>query len=241
MAAVLASAAAVAGCGDDSGDLTVSAAASLRAPLTTCTEGSDGPRVRLQFAGSDELAAQIRQGVRPDVYAAANTALPDQLAREGLLERPAAFATNRLVLATPANGAVGGLDDLERGGVRLAIGSEGVPIGDYTREVVARLGRERARRILANVRSEEPDVRGIVGKLVHGAADAGFVYRTDVGAAGLRAIPLPGRLQPEVAYGAGVVKGTGAAEDARAFVAGLSRGRCAGALRAAGFGPPPRR
>ena len=227
--------------GDDRDGLIVSAASSLRAALTECAAESGDPRVRLQFAGSDELAAQIREGVRPDVYAAANTELPDRLAREGLLDRPATFATNRLVVATPARGTVGALEDLERDGVRLAIGSAGVPIGDYARAVVARLGPERARRIMANVRSEEPDVKGIVGKLAQGAADAGFVYRTDVGAAGLRAIPLPDRLQPEVAYGAGVVTGTGAPEDARAFVAGLSRGRCADALRSAGFGPPPRR
>jgi molybdate transport system substrate-binding protein len=242
VAAIATGAAIAAGCGDDDPDaLVVSAAASLRGALTECANSEQEPRIRLQFAGSDELAAQIRKGVRPDVYAAANTRLPDQLAREGLLERPATFATNRLVLATPPRGTVDALEDLERAGLRLAIGSEGVPIGDYTREVIARLGARRARRVLANVRSEEPDVKGIVGKLAQGAADAGFVYRTDAGAAGLRALPLPDRLQPEVAYAAAAVTGTDAAEEARAFVAGLRRGRCAGALRSAGFGPPPGR
>ena len=231
-----------AGCGGDTtGDLVVSAAASLRAPLTECSRSREAPRIRLQFAGSDELAAQIRKGVRPDVYAAANTKLPDQLAEEGLLERPAVFATNRLVLATPPGSSIDGLDDLERPDLRLVLGSEGVPIGDYTREVVGRLGAERERAVLANVRSEEPDVNGIVGKLAQGAADAGFVYRTDVAAAGLRAVALPERLQSEVAYGAGVVKGTDLPEDARAFADGLRTGPCAQALRAAGFGRPPDR
>ena len=55
-----------------------------------------------QFAGSDELAAQIRQGVKPDVYAAANTTLPDELHADGLVEKPVAFASNTLVLAVPA-------------------------------------------------------------------------------------------------------------------------------------------
>ena len=57
--------------------------------------------MRLSFAGSDELAAQIRQGVKPDVYAAANTRLPDELYDEGLLGEPVEFATNELVLAVP--------------------------------------------------------------------------------------------------------------------------------------------
>ena len=59
----------------------VSAAASMTEALTECAKGYPDATVRLSFAGSDELAAQIRQGVKPDVYAAANTKLPDALAR----------------------------------------------------------------------------------------------------------------------------------------------------------------
>jgi molybdate transport system substrate-binding protein len=244
-AAVLAaSAAAVAGCGGqggERGELVVSAASSLGAPLRACTARSHpGPRVRLQLAGSDELAAQIRQGVRPDVYAAASTVLPERLAAEGLVEPPVAFATNRLVVAVRGGAPVDAVDDLTADGVKIALGSEGVPIGDYAREAIARLGAERGRRILANVRSEEPDAKGVVGKLAQGAADAGFVYRTDARAARLRTIPLPERLEPDVAYGAAVVKGTDRREEARAFVEGLHSAQCADALRDAGFGRAPR-
>lgn len=225
---------ALAGCGGGNDELTVSAASSLSGVLRDCA----GDDVRLQFAGSDELAAQIRKGVKPDVYAAANTKLPDELAKEGRLERPATFATNRLVLAVRAGAPVRALGDLERDGVRIAIGSEGAPIGDYTRDVLARLGAKRERAILANVRSEEPDVKGIVGKLSQGAADAGFVYVTDAQAANLKAIGLPEGVDPQVAYGAGVVKGTDRRDDARAFVEGLREGPCADALKEAGFGAP---
>ena len=58
--------------------------------------------MQLSFAGSDELAAQIRAGAKPDVFAAANTKLPDELFAEGLVERPRVFAANKLVLAVPA-------------------------------------------------------------------------------------------------------------------------------------------
>ena len=224
------------GGGGDGDELIVSAASSLQEPLTKCVDDD----VRLQFAGSDELAAQIRRGARPDVYAAASTALPDQLASEGLLERPVAFTTNTLVLAVAEDAGIERVDDAAAEGVRLAIGSDGVPVGDYTRELLARLGAARERAILANVRSEEPDVKGIVGKLSQGAADAGFVYRTDARAAGLASVPLPGDLQPQVAYAAGVVEGAEPRADAAAFVAGLTDGRCAQALREAGFGAPPR-
>ena len=73
-----------AGCGDDDeqaagAQLTVSAAASLQAALTACA----GDATRLQFAGSDELAAQIRQGAPVDVLAAANTSDPGRARRRG--------------------------------------------------------------------------------------------------------------------------------------------------------------
>jgi molybdate transport system substrate-binding protein len=118
-----------------------------------------------------------------------------------------------------------------------------VPIGSYTRTVLERLPAAQRRAILAGVRSQEPDVAGIVGKLTQGAVDAGFVYVSDVRGAGgrLRAIELPGALQPSVAYGVAVVRGSEHAEQARAFVDGLLRGAGRGALADAGFEPPPRR
>ena len=78
---------------------------------------------------------------------------------------------------------------------------------------------------------------GIVGKLTQGAADAGFVYITDVKAAGgaLKAIELPADVQPQVAYGVAVVKGAKHAEQAQAFVDGLLKGDGADQLREAGL------
>jgi molybdate transport system substrate-binding protein len=215
----------------------VSAASSLTEPLTACSRQFSGADVRLSFAGSDELAAQIRQGVKPDVYAAANTSLPDQLADAGLLDRPVVFATNELVIATPNHSDVESFSDLAAPGVKLVIGSETVPVGAYTREVLGTLPAAQEKKILANVRSNEPDVKGIVGKLTQGAADAGFVYRTDL-VDGLRAVSLPGGQQPVVEYGAGVVKGGRQPELAEQYLDGLSNGACAEALRSAGFGAP---
>jgi molybdate transport system substrate-binding protein len=235
----------LAGCGDDDDDsrprLVVSAAASMTEALRECSPGFPDATVRLSFAGSDELAAQIRQGVEPDVFAAANTRLPDELNDEGLLSEPVEFATNELVLAVPRDSRITGLRDLTAGGVKIAIGSESVPIGSYTRETLAKLPAARARAILANVRSNEPDVKGIVGKLTQGAVDAGFVYVTDVHATGseLKAIELPPAVEPQVTYAAGAVRGAKQPGQARAYIDGLLDGDCADALRAAGFGPAP--
>jgi molybdate transport system substrate-binding protein len=235
-----------AACGEDSsqasGDQVVVSAASSLQPAFRAYAESAGIDAKQSFAGSDDLAAQIRQGVRPDVYAAANTSLPDELHAEGLVGKPVVFASNELVLAVPSDSDIASVDALAKPGTTLAIGAEGVPVGDYTREVLGRLPARESQAILDNVRSEEPDVAGIVGKLTQGAVDAGFVYVTDVVAAGdaLEAIHLPERLRPDVAYGAAVVEGASNPAGAQDFIDGLLKGDGARALHDAGFGPPPR-
>ena len=140
--------------------LTVSAAASLKNAFTAYGGTFDAATVRSSFAGSDELAAQIRQGVKPDVFASANTKLPDELYEEGLVEKPVVFASNQLVLAVPADSTVRGLDDLAKKGTTIAMGSESVPVGAYTRKVLDGLPAGERSAILGNVRSNEPDVGG---------------------------------------------------------------------------------
>jgi molybdate transport system substrate-binding protein len=242
VAAMLVVALALCGCGGGGApQLTVSSAASLRKAFTRYAHQLKGPAVRYSFAGSDALAAQIEQGVRPDVFASANTQLPDRLFARGLVKRPVVFAANRLVLAVPRGSALIGLSGLERSGVRIALGSPTVPVGSYTALVLARLPVAQRRKVLANVRDREPDVTGIVGKLLEGAVDAGFLYATDVRAAGgkLRAIGLPAALQPQIAYGAAVVSGTSHLAEARAFISGLLRGAGRADLLRDGFLPPP--
>lgn len=243
----------VAGCGGGSSsissrssggkpNLTVSAAASLQSAFTTYGEQFHQAAVRYSFAGSDMLAVEIEQGVKPDVFASANTKLPDTLYAKGLVSKPVTFAANKLVIAVPANSnKVHSVSDLERPGVTIAVGSATVPIGSYTREVLAKLGSAQSKKILANVRSEETDVSGIVGKLTQGAVDAGFTYVTDVKATkgALRAIALPASVQPVVAYGVAVVKGAPHPTQAQAFVSGLLTGAGRNDLLQAGFLPPP--
>ena len=247
LAALFATAAlAAAGCGADGtggrGEVVVSAATSLKSAFTSYGERFGEAEAQYSFAGSDELAAQIRAGARPDVFAAANTRLPDELFARGLVERPRVFASNRLVLAVPAEATkVRSLDDLAKRDVTLVVGARSVPIGAYTRRVLGRLAPATRDAILANVRSNEPDVGGISAKLTQGAADGGFLYATDVVATNgrLEAIELPARLQPQVAYAAAIVTGAEHRAAAQAFVAGLLAGAGAGALKEAGFEPPP--
>lgn len=235
-----------AGCGSSSSggkpDLVVSAASSLKDAFNQYAQQFPEAKVRASFAGSDDLAAQIEQGVKPDLFASANTKLPDELFQKGLVQKPVVFAGNRLVIAVPANGGkVSSLADLAKPGVNIAMGSDSVPVGIYTRKVLAGLPGDQSAKLLANVRSNEPDVAGVVGKVAQGAVDAGFVYITDVDATDgkLKAIELPASLQPQVAYGIAIVKGAKHPKQAQAFIDGLLHGAGQQALKAAGFDPPP--
>ncbi len=231
-----------AGCGSGSdSQLTVFAASSLQESLTAYGKSFKGADVRASFAGSDTLAAQIRQGAAADVFASADTDYPAELRRMGLVEQPVVFAANELVIAVPAGGDISAIADLAEPGRKIVIGDPSVPVGSYTREVLQRLPATEREGILANVRSEEPEVSSIVAKLGNGAADAGFVYVTDVRAAagGLRAIRIPETLRPKVAYAAAVVRGSGQQGLAQRYLDGLLNGRGATDLRRAGFLPPP--
>jgi molybdate transport system substrate-binding protein len=237
--ALLIAVAGLAACGADSADgggepLAVFAASSLREvfPLV------DGAPT-YQFGGSDELATQIREGAPADVFAAASPKYPQELFDEGVVEEPVAFATNRLVVIVPADNPAGieSVKDVAEPGVRLVVGAEGVPVGDYTRTVLTDLGLETA---LDNVVSNEDDVKGVVSKVALGEADAGFVYATDVTpvAEDVEVVEIPPEAQPPVEYQVAVVAGSEQAEAARAFIDGLLSEAGREALVEAGFGVP---
>jgi len=236
-------ASALAGCGsggDDEATLTVLGASSLTEALGRFGDAFAGATVRSSFAGSDQLAAQIKQGARADVFASADTAYPAELHREGLVGKPVVFARNRLVLVVPRGSSVESLADLARPGTKIVIGDSSVPVGEYTREVLGRLPAAEREAILANVRSEESEVSSVLAKVVDGAADAGFVYLTDARTVGceVRTLTIPNRLQPDVAYAAAVLSDSAEPELAQGYLEGLLHGRGAAELRAAGFLPP---
>ncbi len=225
--------------GSDS-TLIVLGASSLTEAVTKYGESFEGADVKPSFAGSDELAAQIQQGAKADVFASADTEYPQELFEEGSVEKPQVFARNELVIAVPEGSDIKSLADLAKPGVKLVIGDPSVPVGSYTRTVLGRLPVTQSEAIMSNVVSEETEVASIVAKLEAGAADAGFVYVTDEKAAeGLEPVELEAKLQPRVEYGVAVVKSSGDKPAAEEFVAGLIEGEGQEDLREAGFLPPP--
>jgi molybdate transport system substrate-binding protein len=211
--------------------LTVFAAASLTNVLPQID-----PHGRYSFGGSNTLAAQIEQGLPADVFASANTALPWQLHRKGLVTRPIVFTSNRLVVVI-AHGDprhIGSVQGLERNGLRIVMAAAGVPVGDYTRKVLARMGLSD---LVSKAVSQETDVREVLAKVTLGEADAGFVYATDAKtvAGKVSLLGIPASAQPQVLYAAAAVKSSSHLQAAKAWVKKLLGKPAQKKLRAAGF------
>ena len=217
--------------------VTVYAAASLTGVFPRIDSAA-----RYSFAGSDQLALQIRQGAPADVYAAASPKYGELLYRDGLVLKPVVFATNKLIVLVPRSNpaAIKTVYDLRRPGVKVVIGDKTVPVGTYTRQILDVLGITAD--VTKNVVSEETDVKGIVAKVALAEADAGFVYVTDAKAAAskLRVVPLPKWAQPPIRYELAVVKSTTHGAAARAFVKKVLSKRGRALLLRAGFGVPKR-
>ena len=209
------------------------------ASLTDVFPKIDGGE-RYSFAGSDQLALQIRQGAPADVFASASPKYTELAYRDGYVQKPVVFATNKLILLVPRSNpaAIKSVYDLRRPGLKVVIGDKTVPVGSYTRQILDALGITND--VMGNVVSQETDVKGIVTKVAMGEADAGFVYRTDARpvAGHTRTISLPAWAQPPIRYEIAVVKTSPHAAAARAYVKKVTSRRGRKVLAAAGFGLP---
>ena len=220
------------------GGITVFAAASLTQVFPQIDRSP-----QYSFAGSDQLALQIRQGAPADVYAAASPKHPQLLYHDGLVTKPVTFATNKLIVLVPKSNParITSVYDLRRSGVKVVIGDRGVPIGAYTRQLFDTLGITDD--VMRNVVSQETDVKSIVSKVAFGEADAGLVYATDARpvASQAKSITIPAWAQPLIRYQIAVVNSSGHKVGARAFVRKVTSARGRLLLKRAGFGLLPRK
>lgn len=184
--------------------LTVFAAASLTDAFTQIGRDFEaehpGVNVVFNFGGSQNLRTQIEQGAPADVFAPANVAEMDRLIAQGLVAvgAPRAFLTNGLVLILPEGNpaAITSIEDLRRPGLKLVLAAAEVPAGRYARQVLLELedvyGQNFAEDVLANLVSNEDNIRQAVTKVQLGEADASIVYVSDaVAAPALQKIQIP--------------------------------------------------
>ena len=245
------------------GDLVVFAAASLADAFPEIADAFQrahpGTSVQFNFAGSQRLRAQLEYGAKAGVFASADQFQMDLAVRSGVISgSPERFASNRLVVITPLvdgpNGAGNGervqeLGDLAREGVKLALALPDVPVGVYTRTVLEKLagrddgfGADYPERVLANAVTLEPNVRGVVQKVILGEVDAGIVYWTDAStvyvASRVTVIPIPNVSNITAGYPIATLKDSPNPALGEAFVRFILTGPSQVILRDRGFGAP---
>ncbi|WP_130796671.1 molybdate ABC transporter substrate-binding protein [Streptomyces otsuchiensis] len=228
-----------AGAGADGGDtaLTVLAAASLTDVLEEAKplyESERGVELRLSFAGSQELAAQVREGVPADVLVTADSTSMDGVADR--TEGPVVIAENELTIVTaPGNPEdVTGLADLAREDLTVVLAAPEVPVGRYGQQILDEAG------VRVNPASQETNVRSVLTKVTLGEADVGIVYATDAASAGDRVatVTIPAAQNVLAEYPAAALSEAPNPVEAAAFVSWLRSDRAVELLETAGFRVP---
>jgi molybdate transport system substrate-binding protein len=216
--------------------LTIYAAASL----TEAFQAFDKTQ-KFNFAGSNVLETQIRNGAPADIFASAAPLNTQRLFAAGLVEKPVTFTANRLALIVPKSNPAGikSVYDLKTKDVKLVIANAAVPVGSYTRTVLKKMA---LTSVLTKVVSQESDVKAVTGKVALGQADAGFVYVTDARAVSdqVTVIRIPAWAQPRVRYEIAVVARSSNKVAARAWIKKVLSSKGQTALRNAGFLPLPK-
>jgi molybdate transport system substrate-binding protein len=191
-------------------------------------------KIRFSFAGSQELAEQVKEGTPADVLATADTRTMDGLAT--YLSDRQVLARNSLTIAVaPGNPhRIRGLADLARPELRVVLAAQDVPVGRYARQSLAKAG------VTVRPRSEEIDARSVLTRVRTGEYDAGIVYITDLKSAGRAAssVPIPAAQNVTASYPAAVVEESDHEDAARALVTWLSSAEAKATLNKYGFATP---
>ena len=180
--------------------LNVFGAASLTAAFgeikTKYEAANPNVTVTYNFAGSNTLATQITNGAPADVFASADTNNMEKVS--SLVNTPQTFARNKVVVIVPANnpGNIKTLHDLANKGVKIAVAGPSVPVGNYTLEVLNKMGQSSEygpayeSAVKANFVTQETSVSGVVQKVELGEVDAGYVYVSDAFSAGSKVMSI---------------------------------------------------
>ncbi|MGH8924654.1 MAG: molybdate ABC transporter substrate-binding protein [Acidimicrobiia bacterium] len=201
------------------GEVLVSAAASLTDALAEVEIAFEAANpevdVVLNLGSSSSLREQILEGAPVDVFASANTSNMDQVIKAGEVGEATTFALNSLQIAVPEGNPAGieGLEDFANSDFLIGLCAEGVPCGDFGRQALEKAG------VVADLDTEEPDVRALLTKVEAGELDAGITYVTDVLSSGaVEGIEIPLEFNVVAEYPIAVVTNAPNPRGAQAFV-----------------------
>lgn len=209
----------------------------------------------LTFSGSQVLRLQVEQGASADVFASANEDHMRALVEAGEAAEPLVFATTDLVVIVPHDNPAGveRFEDVSSAS-RIVIGTDRVPIGVYTRSVLANASgaidpdgsgpaagdSDFATAVFDRVVSMEHNVRLVRAKVELGEADAGIVYRSDAVASDrVLLVSIPDSLNVRARFPIAITTRTKHPIAARRFLDYLSSPEAARVLMRHGFRPGP--
>ncbi len=231
-------------------EITVFAASSLTDAFTELADAfeaqNEGVEIILNFAGSSQLAAQLSEGALADLFAPANPIQMQTVMDAGRIEAGSEklFVSNRLTVIVPADNPanITALEDLSQPGVQLILAVEGVPVRQYTDQIVATLPADFQAQFYGNLVSEEDNVRRVAAKIALGEADAGTVYTSDVTpdiASQVRQIPIPDAQNVVATYPIAPLTDAPSPALAKNFIDFVLSDEGQAILLRWGFGPPP--
>jgi molybdate transport system substrate-binding protein len=206
-----------------SGEIVAFAASSLTDVFgdmaTAFQQANPNAKLTFNFGASSQLATQLGQGARADVFASADQTQMDNARKaDAIAGQDVVFARNRLVVITPKDNPkqIMAVKDLAKDGVKFVTAQPSVPIGQYTQQLLDKAiadpayGPDFKSKVVANTVSQEDNVRQVVSKVQLGEADAAIVYSTDATPQvrdQLQIIQVPDPLQTLATYPIAVAKG----------------------------------
>lgn len=214
--------------------LNVFAAASLTDAFTEIGAAFDaansGNTTVFNFGGSNALATQIGELAPADVFASANNTQMNVVIATGrvLTGTPETFVRNRLVIIAPSDNpaAIESVEDLATPGTKLVLAAPEVPVGQYALDFLDKAtaagtyGADFKTQVLANLVSNEENVRAVLTKIELGEADAGIVYTSDAATAegDVTEVAIPDELNTIASYPIAALADTAQPDLASAFV-----------------------
>ncbi len=249
------------GCGkDSSGELVVFAAASMTETLTELgaafEKENPGLKITFNFESSGKLMDQIIAGADCDLFI---SAAPKQMNQLDASKDPEAnpdrndfvdsttrinLLENKVALAVPAGNPknVQSYEDLAKGlqdgSLLLAMGGEGVPVGQYTQKIFAYFDLDEAALAQAGVLTYGENVKAVTTQVSESLVDCDIIYQTDACSAGLTVVDTADEAMcGRVIYPAAVLKNAKNADNAKAFLAYLQTEAAGKVFEKVGFTP----
>lgn len=244
----------------DQVELIVFAAASMQETLTELgnryMEDHENTKIVFNFDSSGTLKTQIQEGADVDIFISAGQKQMNQLDitadasanPEGLdfvLDGTRFdFLENKVALAVPEgnpanltsyDNLAAGLKD---GSIVLAMGNSDVPVGQYTQKILEYYGLSEEDLAAAGSVTYGSNVKEVTTQVAEAVVDCGIIYQTDAYSAGLTVVDTAtAELCGQVIYPAAVMKHSGHADAAKAFLEYLTEDAADEVFRTVGFTP----